>query len=92
MFKILKFRLFLDDMAKELKKGTFDVDREASIYLSQRLSQVDNEVEEYLSQNQKRIETAFESHDEFAHKDFKHNKIPDRKLKRNLLGLSDTIK
>jgi len=88
---LIKFRLFLDEMASDLKKGAFDVDREASIYLTQRLSQVDNEIEDYLSKNQKRIETAFESHDDFRRKDFKYNKIPDRNLKRNLFGTSDKV-
>jgi len=89
---LMKFRLFLDDMVKDLKKGTFDVDREASIYLGQRLAQVDDEVEDYLAKNQKRIETAFESQDEFRRKDFKHNKALDKSLKRNLFGMSDKVK
>lgn len=88
---LMKFRLFLNDMVDDLKKGTFDVDKESSIYLAQRLSQVDTEIEDYLAKNQKRIETAFETQDDFRQKDFKHNKIPDRKLKRNLFGTSDKV-
>lgn len=89
---LFKFRLFLEDMAADLKKGTFDVDRESSIYLNQKLNMVDREIEDYLMKNGKRLETVYESQKDFARKDFKHNKIPDKNLKRNLMGFSAPIK
>lgn len=86
---LVRFRMFLEDMSKDLKRGTFDVDKEASVYLSQKLKMVDTEVEDYLAKNGRRIETAYENRSEFNRKDFK-NKRPDEKyLKRKLMGFSE---
>jgi hypothetical protein len=89
---LVKFRIFLEDMAKDLALGSFDVDRESSIFLSQKLKTVDNEIEDYLSKNQKQIETVFENRSEFARKDFKYNPAPDKNLKRQLFGLNDSVR
>jgi len=86
---LTKYRMFLDDMVRDLKKGTFDIDREASIYLSQKLSTVDGEIEDYLSKNSKRIETVHENRNEFDRKDYKYNKPEEKNLKRKLMGFSD---
>jgi len=88
---LVKFRMFLDDMVTDLHKGAFDVDKESSIYLKQKLSVVDTEIEEYLAKNKKTIETAFENREEFNRKDYKYNKPDERKLKRKFLdsGKSD---
>ena len=82
---LIKFRLFLDDMAKDLKKGTFDVDRESSIFLTQKLSLVDGEIEDYINKNKKRIETVHENRQDFDRKDFKFNKRPESEFKRKLM-------
>lgn len=89
---LVKFRIFLEDMSKDLSLGSFDVDRESSIFLSQKLKTVDNEIEDYLSKNQKQIETVFETRSEFARKDFKYNPAPDKNLKRQLFGLNDSVR
>ncbi len=90
---LMKFRLFLNDMAKDLKKGTFDVDRESSIFLTQKLSMVDGEIEDYLRKNQKTIEstfdTAYESERDFRNKDFKYDKPKEKDLKRHLMGFAN---
>lgn len=89
---LVKFRLFLEDTVKNLKLGTFDVDRESSIFLGQKLKTVDHEIEDYLSRNQRQIDTVFETRKEFHGKDYKYNPIPEKDMKRKLFGLSDSVR
>ncbi len=81
---LIKFRMLLDDLAKDLGKGAFEVDKESSIFLKQRLKQVDSEIEDYLARNKKQLETSFEDQNDFNRKEFKHKKPEDRNFKRKL--------
>ncbi len=82
---LTKFRIFLGDLSKDLKKGIFDADKEAGTYLTQKLKNVDSEVEEYVSNHQRQIETNFEDEDDFRRKDFKFNQRPERDFKKKLM-------
>lgn len=81
---LIKFRMFLETMAKDLNKGIFEVDKESSIFLTQKLKLIDGEIESELKKRSREIETAFESIDEFATKDFKNDKVDEKKMKRKL--------
>ena len=89
---LVRFRLYLENMAKDLKKGTFAVDKESSIYLTQRLSTVDKDIADYLSKNGKKIETVFESQREFEKKDYKYNKPDEKTFKRKSFGFGTSFK
>ena len=88
IMNLIKFRLFLTDMAKDLGRGAFDVDKEASTFLLQKLKTVDNEVEDYLSKNGRKIETVYENRAEFNRKAFKNKKPDEKHMKRHLMDLS----
>jgi len=90
---LIKYRILLEDLAKELKKGIFDVDREASIYLSQKLKVVDNEIEEYFKRNDRQLTVAHENQKDFQRKDFKYNKPDEKKINtRSLFNTTSNIK
>lgn len=79
---LIQFRLHLTELANNLEKGFFDVDREAGKYLKQKLSTVDSEVENYLRLNSNKYRNTFEGN------------LMDRKptnSKRDLLSLRSNI-
>ena len=60
VLSLVQFRIYLMELANNLEKGFFDVDREAGKYLKQKLSMVDGEVESYLRLNSNKFRNTFE--------------------------------
>jgi hypothetical protein len=89
---LVNFRMYLEKLARDLKLGTFDVDKEASTYLSQKLKVVDREIADYLAKNGKQIETAYEDHREFQNKRFKNDRPPEKTFKRKSFGFGTKFK
>lgn len=92
LITLIQFRIMLSDLATDMKKGMFDVDKESGMYLQQKLKQIDTEIEDFFRRNNNQLETQFESRRDFDNKDFKHNAPKDSELKRNLFGLDNSIK
>lgn len=77
ILSLIMFRIHLTKLVKQLNDGFFEVDREASKFLEQKLKMVDLEVENYLRLNKSKLQAPFEG------------KIMDRKpslTKRSLLS------
>lgn len=77
ILSLIMFRIHLTKLVKQLNDGFFEVDREASKFLEQKLKMVDSEVDQYLKLNRTKFNAPFEG------------KIMDKKpslTKRSLLS------
>lgn len=60
ILSLIIFRLHLVQLSEDLNNGIFEVDKEASVYLKQKLKTVDSEVENYLRLNKSKFQAPFE--------------------------------
>ena len=60
ILSLIMFRMHLTKLADGLEKGFFEVDKEASVYLRQKLRTVDSEVENFLRLNKNKFQPPFE--------------------------------
>jgi len=87
IFALVKLRMEFHNLAEDLKKGSFDIDKEAGTFFVNALKQCDREIEEYLQRNKRRIDTIYESWKENEENDIKGNKKPEKDMKRSFLNL-----
>ena len=60
ILSLIMFRMHLVKLADDLEKGFFEVDKDAAVYLRQKLRTTDSEVEQYLRLNANKFQAPFE--------------------------------